>query len=246
MKRLLLATLVLLGAARFLVAQGNPPGTAGAPAPDCYASGQVTATGRVAIFNNGNTGCVFWHVVYQATSGAASISVELDNAPYGTTIGSVGSWSAMPVPFGVSNPLTSTPSGEISGFSISPWVSINFGTLSAGSVTYQLLGFRLTATTQSLSFGTNVVLSPNSTVITGQQAVTGSAVALASNTVKTLCVKALVGNAINVYIGPSGVSTSTGHELAPGESQCTAVSNTNLIFVVASTTGASVSWFATN
>ena len=101
-----------------------------------------------------------------------------------------------------------------------------------------------------------VTVSPNNTVpvqiigdgtvLSGQQAVTGSAAALATNTAKTACVKALIGNTINVYVGPSGITTSTGMELAPGEIVCLPVTNTNLLYVIASTTGASVSWIATN
>jgi hypothetical protein len=86
----------------------------------------------------------------------------------------------------------------------------------------------------------------NGTVYSGQQSVTATASALASNSAKNVCVKALAENAINVYVGPSGVTSSTGMELAPDESICMPVSNTNLIYVVASSTGASVSWAATN
>jgi len=91
-----------------------------------------------------------------------------------------------------------------------------------------------------------VQIAGDGTVLSGQQAVTGSAVALGTNTTKTACVKALIGNTINVYVGPSGITTSTGMELAPGQSVCLPVTNTNLLFVIASTTGASVSWIATN
>jgi len=83
-------------------------------------------------------------------------------------------------------------------------------------------------------------------VLSGQQAVTASAAALATNATKNACVEALVGNTINVYLGPSGVSISTGIELPPGATVCWPVMNTNLIYVIASTTGASVSWFASN
>jgi hypothetical protein len=86
----------------------------------------------------------------------------------------------------------------------------------------------------------------NGTVLSGQQAVTGSAVMLATNTIKTVCIKALAANTINVYVGPSGVTTSAGMELAPGNSYCAPATNTNLFYVIASTTGASVSWIASN
>lgn len=79
-----------------------------------------------------------------------------------------------------------------------------------------------------------------------QQAVTASAANLGGNASKSVCVKALIGNTINVYVGASGVTTSTGFELPPGQGLCVNVSNTNLIYVIASTTGASVSAEWTN
>ena len=101
---------------------------------------------------------------------------------------------------------------------------------------------------QGVSGGTSlpVSIAGNAAILSGQQAVTGSAVALATNTVKNICIKALLGNTINVYVGPTGVTTATGYELDPGANVCMPVTNTNLPFVIASTTGASVSWIATN
>lgn len=89
-------------------------------------------------------------------------------------------------------------------------------------------------------------IAGNGAVLSGQQSVTGSAVALATNAAKAACVKALVSNVINVFVGPSAITTSTGYLLAPGESACLPVTNTNLLFVIASTTGASVSWLGSN
>lgn len=86
----------------------------------------------------------------------------------------------------------------------------------------------------------------NAAVLSGQQAVTAAAVALATNTVRNVCIKALVGNTINVYVGPVGVTDATGIELAPGDAVCLPVLNTNLLYVIASTTGNSVSWIGTN
>ena len=113
------------------------------------------------------------------------------------------------------------------------------------------------ASTAAASTDTAVVvaISPNSpapppsgtgTLITGQQAVTATAVALASHASNTVCVKAFQANTINVYVGPSGTTTTTGLELAPGAGYCSPLNNSNLIFVVASTTGASVSWAITD
>lgn len=77
-------------------------------------------------------------------------------------------------------------------------------------------------------------------IVAFQQAVTASAVVLATNSVHGFCVKALATNTITVYVGPSGVTTSTGYPLAPGDSVCYQGSNTNVAYVIASTTGASV------
>ena len=80
----------------------------------------------------------------------------------------------------------------------------------------------------------------------GQQAVTGTAANLGTNTARAVCVTALAANTIPVYLGPSGVTTSSGLELAPGAGTCQPVNNTNLLYVIATTTGASVSWSLVN
>lgn len=85
--------------------------------------------------------------------------------------------------------------------------------------------------------------APPTTVLSGQQAVTASAVALASHALtRGICVTALSTNSISVFVGPSGVTTSTGIELVAKAGYCVAVANSNAIYVIASTTGASVTW----
>jgi len=80
-------------------------------------------------------------------------------------------------------------------------------------------------------------------ILAGQQAVTASAAALATNTLtKGLCIEALSTNTISVFVGPSGVTTSTGIELPAKAGFCIAVANSNDIYVIASTTGATVTW----
>jgi len=76
----------------------------------------------------------------------------------------------------------------------------------------------------------------------GQQAVTATAAVLSGMSYGTACVKALKGNTINVYLGGYGVTDSTGMELAPGDSYCSLAANPGTFYVIASTTGASVSW----
>jgi hypothetical protein len=86
----------------------------------------------------------------------------------------------------------------------------------------------------------------NGAVVSGQQAVTGTAAVLASNSIKQACFSALSTNVISIFLGASGVTTSTGFEMKPGTGVCLPLTNTNLIFVVASTTGATITWLATN
>jgi hypothetical protein len=87
------------------------------------------------------------------------------------------------------------------------------------------------ATTQPTGFGALVQF---------QQAVTASAVALSSNATHQFCVKALPTNALAVYVGGSGETTSTGYPLQPGDWICYQLSNSNLVYVIASSTGSSV------
>lgn len=80
-------------------------------------------------------------------------------------------------------------------------------------------------------------------IISNQQAVTASSVVLPTNALtQGFVLTALSTNLISVYWGPSGVTTSTGVELPPGSSVFIPVSNTNVIYVVASTTGATVTF----
>lgn len=82
-----------------------------------------------------------------------------------------------------------------------------------------------------------------SSVISGQQAITGSAVALPSNALMNgFLLESLSTNSISIFWGPTGITTSTGVELLPGGSIFIPVSNTNAVYVVASTTGTTVTF----
>lgn len=83
-------------------------------------------------------------------------------------------------------------------------------------------------------------------VAAGQQAVTGTAAALPSQANTVLCVKGVPGNSLTIYIGGSTVTTSTGYPLAASESACFPIVNANRLYVIASSTGSSIAWFATN
>lgn len=91
-----------------------------------------------------------------------------------------------------------------------------------------------------------IQIAGNTTLLSGQQSVTTSAVALATHATKQVCVKNNDASTQSVFIGPAGVTTTTGQELLADEAVCLPVANTNLIFVVAAMTGATVSWAGTN
>jgi len=78
----------------------------------------------------------------------------------------------------------------------------------------------------------------------GQQTSNTSAVQLSStSTVPTngIVIEALIGNAAVVYIGGSGVTTSTGFQLSPGQS-LTLTCNLNTIYVIGSNATDKVCW----
>jgi len=102
------------------------------------------------------------------------------------------------------------------------------------------------AATQSGTWAVNATLQGVGTVFSGQQGVTAAAVALAANTAKSVCVKALVANTLNIFVGPTGITIATGMELAPGDAVCLAVTNSNLVFVIASGVGSSISFIGIN
>jgi hypothetical protein len=81
-------------------------------------------------------------------------------------------------------------------------------------------------------------------VASGQQAVTTTAAVVAGISYGDVCIKALNGNSIPVYLGGAGVDV-TGMELAPGNVYCAPGVNAGEFFVIASTTGAAISWVQT-
>jgi hypothetical protein len=101
-----------------------------------------------------------------------------------------------------------------------------------GSVTVS--NFPSTQGTSPVGFGSLVQFT---------QSVTASAVALSSNATHTFCIRALPANSLTVYIGLSGVTTSTGYPLQAGEFVCPQLSNTNLVYVISTSTGSSVAVF---
>ena len=85
----------------------------------------------------------------------------------------------------------------------------------------------------------------NIQVFTGQQTATGTATALASQALKTICIKALHANTSAIYLGNSGVTTGNGMELMADQSYCQAVGNANQFYILQSS-GGGVSWIGSN
>lgn len=74
------------------------------------------------------------------------------------------------------------------------------------------------------------------TFVTNQATVGTSAAALPSNALtEGVILQALSTNSVSVYIGPVGVTTSTGFELQPGQATSVAVNNTNAVYAISGT-----------
>ena len=102
-------------------------------------------------------------------------------------------------------------------------------------MTFNSSGALETDTTTALPAGAT-------TVVTAQLAVTATQQQLGSNAGKFVCLKVLDGGTRNVYFGPTGVATSTGMELIPGETACRTIDNSNRLFVIAAGTGSTVAY----
>ena len=79
-------------------------------------------------------------------------------------------------------------------------------------------------------------------VTAGQMPVLATASGLPNIPVKAVTLRADPANLINIMVGDSTVTTTTGFILEPGDAVSLNISNLNAIFVVASTTGAALTW----
>jgi hypothetical protein len=224
-------------------------------------------------FDNRTIQCETWTVAYVSDGNVAGFALVFQSATgtnlpgafvtyTGSTIASSSSFGTASVGIATYSNLSAT-----SGMSVNtPWVRVDVsGGTGVGNIRIQLYGYRTGPTggtggggggsgtgcpnpcpvTQSTSPWV-VQQVGLGTFTSGITAVTATAGNLGTATAKNVCVHALVANTINVYAGASGVTDATGMEIAPGQGYCWQVSNTNLIYVIASTTGASVSWTLTN
>ena len=82
-----------------------------------------------------------------------------------------------------------------------------------------------------------------STIYSGQQAATGSAAALPSYALSNgIVITAKSANSGTIYVGPSGVTISTGYPLAAGQSISYAVTNLSAISILGSASGDGVAF----
>lgn len=149
MRKFLCSMLLIFMAALNASAQGPAPAQNVPPngIPDCQIGPITTATtGRMAIYDNRFTGCTSW-TLYEFTNGsAASVGIELDEAP--DAGGIPGSWVIWPGAnrgaSTVAYPISSTAQGQASVFSFFPWVSVNIPTFTGAgaNITYLAIGFR--------------------------------------------------------------------------------------------------------
>lgn len=212
----------------------------------------------------------FYRVLYTPSTGfAGTCAISIDSAASVNSAGALASPVIGGVLSAATIGSCATPNGYVTTIAVAP---TNFGQITptitgAGSVTVTLLGYTDnpaaggsiggavavtnfpatqpvsgTVTSNAGTGNFNTQPSGFGAVLSGQQAVTASAVALPSNAAHGICVKALTANAIDIYVGPSGITISTGYQLSPGDFMCFQASNSNLISVIASATGASISW----
>lgn len=242
------------------------------PGSFTFTSGAGSGPPTLGYFDNRTLQCQTWTVGYESDGNVTGATIAFQAATGTNAPGTFATLTpiASTPSFGTSQYGTATYnvlSSTLGSSTPNPWtrVLISGGT-GTGTIRVSMYGYRTGPTggtgggggggggsgcsspcpvTQSTVPWQDLLVGA-SAFASGQASVTGTAAALATHAAKFVCVKALIGNTINVYVGATGVTTSTGMELTPGQPICQYVSNTNLVFVVASTTGASVAYTYTN
>jgi hypothetical protein len=255
MKKLLVLSLITITAC---LGQQQPPVT---PTPPCVipffmaqGGGGAQSPVPLAGFDNRQSGCTNWDITYTST-GYTAVTLTVESAPTSdnTAPGTVGTWVtfAGTVVSGI-NPNTSITQAETTLTGYFPWIRVHLTastTNSVGNIVGVLIGtvpINASGGSASAGGGTAVTVVGNPTLISGQQAVTAAAVALATNPIKNICLHALSTNTASIFLGPTATTIATGIELAPGDSNCLPLSNSNLVFVIAAAIGQTITWDATN
>ena len=219
--------------------------------PDCQLPQNFTATGNSASMQattGAANGCATFRLTFWST-GFTGYTISLQGSQDNATFADLTTAATI---LEGTNPTVWTSSSTDNSVVIRayfPYYRIHVNSVTGtGTIHATLYGYKGTtgAPTGSGGGGGTVIIGGATSFGAGQQAVTGTAAALTSNASKNVCIKANIANTINVYVGATGVTTSTGFELPPGTGTCQYISNTNLMFVVASTTGAGVTFNFTN
>lgn len=188
-------------------------------------SGTVTANAGTGTFTvsgtvTANAGTGNFNVIGTGTAGTPATGV--------VTVQGIASGTAIPVSG------TVTANAGTGNFNVVGTGTA--GTPATGVVSVQGIASG-TALSVSLASGATVNIF-SSVAGTAQQAVTASAVALPNTACKTAVVKNDDASTQDIFLGASGVTTSTGFRLKAGQSITVNISNTDAIFVIAASTGA--------
>lgn len=223
-----------------------------ATTPDCQLANNFTSTGNSASMQattGAANGCATFRLTFWST-GFTGYTISLQGSQDNATFADITTTADI---LEGSNPTVWTSSSTDNSVVIRayfPYYRVHVNSVTGtGSIHATLFGYKGTSADPTGSGGGGggtVIIGGATSFGSGQQAVTGTAAALTSNASKNVCIKANIANTINVYVGATGVTTSTGFELPPGTGTCQYISNTNLMFVVASTTGATVTFNFTN
>lgn len=100
-----------------------------------------------------------------------------------------------------------------------------------------------------VTVGSVTVIGTNANLYTGQVTVNTSQVQVSSSShalTNGIILKAPSTNAANIFVGLTGVTTSTGDMLEPGDARGYAVNNTNLLYIISATSNTDLITYSGN
>ncbi len=148
--------------------------------PDCTLAGTFTATGDSPTLANADTGCSTWNIQYSVNSATASISIEVDFASEGATLGTAGSftiWPAAQVGNGAL-PFTTTTENAATLSGYHPYVKVHIGTLTGAGASgkYRLYGWKGQGSSDVVQSAQSITILPSSAAAIGVTPVVSTAV----------------------------------------------------------------------
>jgi len=162
-------------------------------------------------YDNRQTNCTTWTLMYAADSGLSAISIELDQAPSNGDV--PGSWTtwANPAP-GTVQPLSTASVGSGSFFGYQPWVSVNFNSVTGTGRLYgRILGWKPQAGFDVSAPGNAVV--PQGISYKHISTATNTQIKATPGTFHTLVINTSVASAITI-VDTSAANCSGGVTLA--------------------------------